>query len=76
MMNALRRFISHPWVGLVAALAMLLAGLSEGWDTIQEDLMNTEVKTHHGVIVYGFYAVLKSIPDVFDGLETLLEKVK
>lgn len=38
--------------------------------------MNTEIKTHHGVIAYGIYAVLKSIPDVFDGLETLLEKVQ
>ncbi len=76
MIKALRQFISHPWVGLFASLAMLLAGLSEGWDTIQEDVMNADIKTHHGVIIYGFYAVLKSVPDVFDGLDTLLEKVE
>ncbi len=76
MIKALRKFISHPWVGLVASLAMLFAGLSEGWDTMQEDLVNADIKTHHGVIVYGFYAVLKAIPDVFDGLDILLEKIE
>lgn len=73
MIDKLRKFISHPWVGLIVAMVMLLAGLSEGWETLQEDLMNTELRAHHGIIVYGFYAMLKAIPDVFEGLEGILD---
>ena len=72
MIDKLRKFVSHPWVSLMVAVVMLLAGLSEGWETLQEDLMNADLRAHHGIIVYGFYAMLKSIPDVFDGLERIL----
>ena len=73
MIDKLRKFVSHPWVSLMVAIVMLLAGLSEGWETLQEDLMNADLRAHHGIIVYGFYAMLKAIPDVFEGLEGILE---
>ena len=73
MIDKLRRFISHPWVSLMVAVVMLLAGLSEGWDTLEEDLMNADLRAHHGIIVYGFYAILKAIPDLFEGLERVLD---
>ena len=73
MIEKLRRVVSHPWLSLLVAVVLLLSGLSEGWDTLHEDLMNANFKAHHGVIVYGFYAMMKSLPDVFEGLERILE---
>ncbi len=73
MIDKLRKFISHPWLSLLVAIILLLSGLSEGWETLHEDFINADLKAHHGVIVYGFYAMLKSLPDVFEGLERLLD---
>ena len=72
MIDKLRKFVSHPWVSFIVAVVLLCAGLSEGWETFQDDLMNANLRAHHGIILYGFFAMLKSLPDVFDGLERIL----
>ncbi len=72
MLNSLRIFVANPWVNFTVALVMLFAGISEGWDTFQEDIFEGNLRAHHGIILYGLLAMLKAIPDVFDGLEHIL----
>lgn len=73
MMNKLRIFVEHPFVNLIVALILFVTGLTEGWDSLQEDISNFDLKAHHGVMVYGFFSMLKSIPDIFLGLEKMYQ---
>lgn len=69
MMNAMKRFLDNPYVNLFIAGTLLYSGLAEGWDTLQEDLTNLDAKAHHGIMLYGFYKMLRAIPDLFEGVE-------
>lgn len=70
-MEHLKQFVANPYVNLAVAMILFVTGLTEGWDSFQEDLAGLHVRAHHGVMVYGLFNMLKPIPDIFEGLEKM-----
>jgi len=71
MMKVLKAFVEHPYVNLVVALMLFTSGLVEGWDSLQDELAAMDLKAHHGVMLYGLFSALKSVPDIVLGLEKM-----
>ena len=61
-----RKFLEHPIISLVFAGILVYSGLSEIWATLLE-----EFRSHHLVIGFGFWHVLKAWLDWQDGKEQL-----
>jgi hypothetical protein len=68
MTNLLRTFVQSPYVNLVVALILFSSGLVEGWDSLKEDIVALNLRVHHGVVLYGLFNTLKSLPDIVEGL--------
>jgi hypothetical protein len=74
MMKLLKAFVEHPYVNLLVAMMLFSSGLIEGWDSLQEELTALDVKARHGVMLYGLFSALKSIPDIVLGLEKMSDR--
>ena len=68
-MHALRRLIDHPVTNLIVALILIATSLAEGWETFFEDLVNFNAGVHHGVLLLGFFNLLRTIPELFEAAE-------
>lgn len=66
----LRWIGDNPWIRLWSAVVLLSSGLFEVVATLEEELA---VGVHHGAVLYGFVAVMKSLPEALDGIITLRE---
>jgi translation elongation factor EF-4 len=73
-MKSLKKFVESPYVNIIIGLILLLSGLNEAWDTLSEDIMNGNFGSRHGVIIFGFFHVLKSISEIFKGFEYMTKK--
>jgi hypothetical protein len=73
-MKYLKNFVESPSVNIIIGIILLLTGLSEAWETLSEDIMSGNFGAHHGVIVFGLFKVLASLPEMFEGLEYLTKK--
>ncbi|HJN44880.1 MAG: hypothetical protein QGI10_17310 [Vicinamibacterales bacterium] len=68
--QALRQIVKNPYVNLVVGLVFAFSGLAE---TLRELATGDEfhLGVHHGAIVFGLLHALRSLSDVFEGLEYL-----
>lgn len=73
-LKVLEKFVKSPFVNMAIGFVLLITGLMEAWDTLQEDLVHLHFKAHHGMIIFGFFNILKSVPDIFEGLEKHFHK--
>jgi hypothetical protein len=73
-MKSLKKFVESPYVNIIIGLILLLSGLNEAWETLSEDIMNGNFGSRHGVIILGFFHVLKSINEMFEGVEHMTKK--
>lgn len=69
MGNKLRKVVENPYLNLVVGILFLLSGLSEAWDTLHDDIVNLNFRGSHGIIIFSIMHVMKTIPDLFEGLE-------
>jgi hypothetical protein len=74
MVERLKHFVANPYVNLAVAVVFFMTGLAEGWDSFQEDMAGFHVRVHHGVMLYGFFNMLKPLPDIFEGLEKMNQR--
>ena len=72
-MMKLKRIVENPYLNIIVGLLFLYSGLSE---TVHEfeGFANFEIGAHHGVIIFAILNILKTLPDLFEGLE-YIEKV-
>lgn len=71
-MVILRKLVSSPLLNLIVAVILLYSGLAESWHEIQE-MEGFRFGVHHGVILYSLMQILKTLPDLFEGMEYLAE---
>jgi len=71
-MIILRKLVSNPYLNLLVAVVLLYSGLSESWHEIQE-IEEFRFGVHHGIIIYSLLQILKTLPEVFEGMEYLTE---
>lgn len=57
----------NPWLNMLIFVAMLISAGNEVWQSIQQ----FELGAHHGVFVYALLQCLKTLPDLFEPLESL-----
>ena len=69
LVKLIKRLVDSPYVNLAVGLLLLVGGLTETWDTLDEDLLSGHLRGHHGVAVFGLFKALKAIPDFFEGME-------
>lgn len=61
------RIIKSPWVSLASGLILMV---SSGFEVYSE-IADAKIGAHHGLLVYGFVMILRTIPDLHHGLENL-----
>jgi len=74
MVERLKHFVANPYVNLAVAVVFFMTGLAEGWDSFQDDMAGFHVRVHHGVMLYGFFNMLKPLPDIFEGVEKMNQR--
>ena len=67
--GGLRTISENSYLNCLVGLIMLATGLAEAGDTLWHDLGNLKFGAHHGVIVFGLLHAIKSLPDMFEGIE-------
>ena len=67
-MRLLKHIIDNPYLNIVVSLLLLFSAISE---TVHEFKRIHEFKfgVHHGIILFAILHILKSFPDLFEGLE-------
>ncbi|MBF0189226.1 MAG: hypothetical protein HQL50_14985 [Magnetococcales bacterium] len=68
-MQALRKLMASPWLHILLGLILLVSAGMEIRDDIQNAVQG--VKAHHGVFVFGLFHILKTLPDIFEGIEDI-----
>lgn len=69
-MKILKMIVTNPYLNLLVGLILLYSGISESWYEIQE-MNNVHFGVHHGVIVFSLMQILKTLPDIFEGMDFL-----
>lgn len=71
-MNALRKIVENPYLNIFVGCLLLYSGLSESWYEFHR-LGEFQVGAHHGIVLFSVMYILKSIPDVFEGIEYIAQ---
>ena len=71
----LRRIIKSPYTTLTTALILLVSGIFEVSETVLEDILQMEIRAHHGVLLFALVQIFVAIEHILSGLEGI-EKVE
>lgn len=69
LIAGLRRFLDHPWLGLLVSIALILSGCSEIKEDLWENLRSGHFKPHHGIILIGVVGLLKNVTELLAKLD-------
>ncbi len=75
MAKKLRRIIGNPLFNLVVGIFLLISSLCEAGDTLWENLVHLNLKAHHGIVIFAIMNIIKTIPELFEGLEHIQRDV-
>ena len=70
-LSAMHRFSSNPWTQVFVAVILLATAFGDFDGTLIEVFTSGDWGAHHGVFVLGFAQLLKSLPELVDGIERL-----
>lgn len=68
-MNPFKKFVDNRYINLLVGFILIFSGLLEAWGTLYQDIMTGNFATRHGVIIFGFFYVLKQLSEIFEGIE-------
>jgi hypothetical protein len=63
-----RRFVEHPVTRLCLGFILFVSGLSEAYLSLTEDISEFQIGAHHGVLIFGLFTMIASIPDLIEGI--------
>lgn len=72
-MEALRRIVGHPLTQLGVALVLVVTSVIELSQTFVDDFYASRVRATHGLLVVGIWQLLRTLPDLVEGIERYLE---
>ena len=64
----IKKITKNPYLNLGVGIIFLWSGISETLSELQE-LEEFKLGAHHGVIIFSIMHILKTLPDIFEGLE-------
>jgi len=76
MLKKIKDFVENPYVNLLIGAILFLSAISEVGDALYDDISNLNVRVHHGVMIYGIFMAIRSIPDLFESLERASRSIK
>jgi len=66
----IKKITENPYLNMGVGIIFLWSGISETLSELQE-LEEFKMGAHHGVIIYSIMHILKTLPDIFEGMEYL-----
>ena len=72
-LDALRRIVGHPLTQLGVALVLIVTSAMELSQTFVDDFYSSRVRATHGLLLVGIWQLLRTIPDLVEGIERYLE---
>ncbi|MCX8239117.1 MAG: hypothetical protein OSB05_09880 [Akkermansiaceae bacterium] len=66
----IKKITENPYLNMGVGIIFLWSGISETLSELQE-LEEFKMGAHHGVIIFSIMHILKTLPDIFEGLEYL-----
>ena len=69
--QAFRRIVENPYLNIAVGLIFLATGIAEVAREIIEVEEEVNVGAHHGVVIFAILHLLRSLPELFEGLEYL-----
>ena len=76
MLKRIERFVESPYVNLVIGAILFLSAVSEVGDVLCDDILRLNFRVHHGIMIYGVFMALQSIPNLFESLERVSRGIK
>lgn len=73
LLRILHWLTNRPVIKVAVGLILFITGLYETWHLMHSSLDAPAIGAHHGAMAFGGFYVLKNIPDVFEGIEYLVE---
>ncbi len=71
--RVIRKLVHNPWVDFSVGGILLISGLWEVWETLPQDLSKANINSSYGVVIFGIVTVLRSVAEMFGGLEFMDE---
>ena len=68
MIKRIKKITENPYLNIGVGIIFLWSGISETMNELKE-LEEFKMGAHHGVIIFSIMHILKTLPDVFEGLE-------
>ena len=65
----LEKIAKSPYLNMLAGIVLITTAGYETWESFGE----LKLGTHHGVLVFGFIQILKSLPEVLHGVKEVRE---
>lgn len=75
-METLLRVVKHPIINIVMAIILVATSLAEGWETFLDDLVKFDAGVHHGVLLFGFVMLLRSIIEALEAVKRAHDEAK
>ncbi len=69
----IRRVADNPWLRVLVALILVATGVSETLTELEADVADMALRAHHGVLLYGVVDLLRTLPDLFEGIAGIAE---
>ena len=63
----LRKILRSPYLALFSGVILLF---TSGYD-VWQNFADTNIGTRHGILLFGIMQILKSLPDILDGIAAL-----
>jgi hypothetical protein len=73
MIKKIESFVENPYVNLLIGVLLFLSAISDAGDILYEDILHVNVRVHHGIMIYGIFMALQSIPNLFQSLERVFQ---
>lgn len=69
--ESVRKLIRSPYTSITTGGILLVSGLFESAETALEKILDVEIESYMGIIIFAVVQILKAMTDVFEGLERL-----
>ena len=71
--QSIRLFVEHPVTRLSVGLILFSSGFAEAYRSFAQDYEHLRIGVHHGVMLFGLFNMIASIPDLIEGVATSAE---
>lgn len=61
----LKKIAASPYLNFLSGIILLLTAGYEVWHTIE----TANLGSHHGILIFGLVQIIKSIPEIFRGVD-------